>query len=266
MPELQARRFGVEILTPQRAVAVRTDGPYRIVKLKDGSELSCHALVIAAGVSYRKLDVPGADRLTGSGVYYGATLSEALEHRDRDVYIVGGANSAGQSAVYFAKYARRVTVLVRGASLADGMSRHLVDQLEATPNISVRTECSVVEVCGESRLESITLLNAATGDRETVPADALLIFIGAMPNTDWLEGIVVRDKYGFILTGSDLLVANGDRPVWTQDRDPYYLEASTPGIFVAGDVRHGATRRVASGVGEGAIAVQLVHEYLRKVV
>ena len=262
----QARRFGVEILTPQRVVAVRTDGPYRIVKLKDGSELSCHALVIATGVSYRTLDVPGVDRLTGKGVYYGATLTEALEQRDRDVYIVGGANSAGQSAVYFAKYARRVTILVRGASLAEGMSRYLVDQIEATRNISVRTRCSVLEVSGESSLQSITLLDAVTGDREKVPADALLVFIGAMPNTEWLEGVLARDKHGFILTGSDLLVTNGDRPVWSHDRDPYFLEASIPGVFVAGDVRHGATRRVASGVGEGAIAVQLVHEYLRKIV
>ncbi|HLZ61049.1 MAG TPA: FAD-dependent oxidoreductase [Ktedonosporobacter sp.] len=258
----QASRFGVEILVPQEVTSLRVEDPYRYVKLTDGTEISCHAMIIATGVSYRKLDVPGMDRLTGAGVYYGAAMTEALSCRDQDVYIVGGANSAGQAAMYFSKYAGHVTMLVRADSLAKSMSQYLIDQISATENITVRTEVSVTEVQGESSLESITLTHAATGEVETVPATALFIFIGAMPRTEWVDGVVQRDAQGFILSGNALL-HNGRRPAgWTLDRDPFLLESSVPGIFVAGDVRFGSVKRVASGVGEGSIAVSFVHQYL----
>jgi thioredoxin reductase (NADPH) len=261
----QARRFGVEVLTPQEAGGVRIADPYRIVKMEDGTEVSGHALLVASGVSYRKLDVPGMERLTGAGVYYGAALTEALSCRDEEVYIVGGANSAGQAAMYFSQYARRVTMLVRGGSLVKSMSRYLIDQIEQTPNIVVRTCSSVVEAIGENSLEAITILCSETGERETVPTMGLFIFIGAMPHTDWLEGVVERDEHGFLLSGPEL-TKGGRRPIgWRQERDPFLLETSVPGIFVAGDVRRGSIKRVASGVGEGSIAVQFIHQYLSKV-
>jgi thioredoxin reductase (NADPH) len=261
----QALRFGVEVLTPQEAAGVRVEDPYRIVQLRDGSEVSGHSLLVASGVSYRKLDVPGMERLTGAGVYYGAAMSEALSCQDEDVFIVGGANSAGQAAMYFSRYARNVVMLVRGGSLTTSMSRYLIDQIEQTPNIHVRTCTNVVGAIGEDRLEAITLLCSETGERETVPANSLFIFIGAMPHTDWLEGVVERDEHGFLLSGPDL-TKGGRRPVgWRQEREPYLLESSVPGIFVAGDVRHGSVKRCASGVGEGSIAVQFIHQYLSKV-
>lgn len=261
----QARRFGVEILTPQEATSLRIEDPYRIVTLADGSEISCHALLIATGVSYRRLDVPGMDRLYGAGVYYGAAMTEAISCQGEVVYVVGGANSAGQAAMHFSKYAAQVTMLVRGDSLTKSMSQYLIEQIAATPNIQVRTGCSVVEVQGEANLEGIVIADSTTDTRETVPAKSLFIFIGAMPKTDWLPDLVERDRQGFILTGMDLLQDRTRPKGWTLDRPPFLLESSVPGVFVAGDVRYGSVKRVASGVGEGSIAVQFIHRYLSKV-
>jgi thioredoxin reductase (NADPH) len=261
----QARRFEVEILTPQEVAEVRVEDPYRIVRLGDGTELSCHALMVTTGVSYRRLDVPGLEKLTGAGIYYGAAMTEALSCKNEDVYIVGGANSAGQAAVYFANHARKVVILCRSDDLGKGMSRYLVDQIEETENIEVCLNSSVVVVEGVDHLEKITINNSGTGEEETVDARSLFIFIGAAPKTDWLDDVVERDERGFILSGPDLM-RNGARPKgWTLDRDPYLLETSVPGIFVAGDVRHGSVKRVASGVGEGSVAIQFVHRYLSQV-
>jgi len=261
----QARRFDVEILSPQELHKIRVEDPYRIVTLADGTDLSCHALLLATGVSYRKLDVPGCDRLTEAGVYYGAAMTEAKACKDEDVYIVGGANSAGQAAMYFAKYARRVIILVRSDSLKKSMSQYLIDQIEQRPNIEVRTRSRVVEVDGETHLECLTILNDHTGEKTTVPASSLFVFIGGAPRTECLDGLVERDERGFILAGRDL-IRDGKRPRgWDLDRDPYLLETSVPGIFVAGDVRHGSVKRIASGVGEGSIAVQFIHQYLGNV-
>jgi thioredoxin reductase (NADPH) len=261
----QARRFGVEILSPQQVTGVRVEGPSRIVKLGEGTDIGCKVLVIATGVSYRKLDVPGADRLQGSGVYYGSATTEAMSCQGEDVYIVGGANSAGQAALYFSKYARRVVMVVRGASLSASMSQYLIDQIKKTPNIQVETHSQVVEVHGDGHLESVSIHCGDSGKTEKVPTNLLSIFIGAEPNTDWLSGVVERDKRGFILTGADL-VRDGKRPQgWPLGRDPYWPETSVPGIFAAGDVRHGSVKRVASGVGEGSIAVQFTHQYLSEV-
>ncbi len=260
----QARRFGVEILTPQEVTGVRVEDPYRIVKLTDGSEISCHALLVATGVAWRTLNVPGIEGLTGAGVYYGAAQTEAIACQGEDVYIIGGANSAGQAAMYFSKYAGRVIMLVRGDSLEKGMSQYLVDQIAAMENITVQLNARVVEVKGETSLEAITILTG-TGEKQTVPASSLFIFIGATPHTDWLDSVVERDERGFIFTGLDL-VREGKRPKgWTLERNPLLLETSVPGIFAAGDVRSGSVKRVASGVGEGAIAVQFIHQYLSKV-
>ncbi|MCU0523770.1 MAG: FAD-dependent oxidoreductase [Elainella sp. Prado103] len=261
----QARRFGVEILTPQEAAGLRIEDPYRVITLTDGSEISCHALLIATGVSYRRLEIPGMDRLSGAGVYYGAAMTEAIACQGEEVYVVGGANSAGQAAMHFSKYAARVTMLVRGDSLTKSMSQYLIEQIAATPNIHVRTYCSVVKVEGESSLERIVIADSATGTEEIVPAKSLFIFIGAMPKTDWLDHLVERDQQGFILTGMDLLQTRSRPKGWNLDRPPFLLESSVPGVFVAGDVRFGSVKRVASGVGEGAIAVQFIHRYLSKV-
>jgi thioredoxin reductase (NADPH) len=257
----QAARFGVEILTPQEARGLRLEDAYRIVTLADGREVACHALLIATGVSYRKLAVPGADRLTGAGVYYGAAMTEALACRGEDVYLVGGANSAGQAAMHFARFARRVVMLVRGRSLARTMSQYLIDQIGETGNIEVRFGAEVAEVHGGDSLEELTVRNGAGLER--VPVRSLFIFIGAAPRTGWLEGVVARDEHGFLLAGPDL-PRDDNRRVrgWPLDREPFLLETSVPGVFVAGDVRHGSIKRVASGVGEGSIAVSFVHRYL----
>jgi thioredoxin reductase (NADPH) len=262
---VQAKRFGVEILAPQEAVGVRTEGPYRIIKLADGNEISCHALMIASGVQWRRLETPGVDRLQGAGVYYGGGATEALSCKGEMVYVVGGANSAGQAAMNFAKYADRVVILVRGDSLASTMSQYLIDQIKATPNIQLWTHASVAEVHGETHLEEISVLCSDTNKVERVPASAMFIFIGALPRTDWLAGTVERDERGFVLTGPDVM-KGGERPKgWTPDRDPFLLETNVPGIFAVGDVRHGSVKRVASGVGEGSVAVQFIHQYLSKV-
>jgi thioredoxin reductase (NADPH) len=261
----QARRFGVEILSPQRATALRVEDPIRMLTLADGGELGCKALLIATGVSYRRLDVPGAERLQGRGLYYGSAMTEALSSRDEDVYIVGAANSAGQAAIYFSKYARRVVMLVRGESLSFSMSRYLIDQIKRTPNIQVETRVQVAELFGEEHLEAIAIHCRESNRTDTVSANSLFVFIGAAPNTEWLAGVVERDDRGFILTGTDL-VRDAKRPAgWTLERAPFLLESSVPGVFAAGDIRHGSVKRVASGVGEGSIAVQFIHQYLSSV-
>ena len=258
----QAERFGVEIISPQEVTGIQPQEPYRIVTLSDGSELSCHTLLIATGVSYRKLDAPGIEKLTGAGVYYGAAMTEAFSIQGQEVFIVGGANSAGQAAMYFSRFAKHVTVLVRGDSVAKDMSQYLINEIGATRNIDVQVNSSVIEAHGEESLEALTIANSKTGEVKTVPAKALFIFIGAMPRTDWLAGIVERDEQGFILSGP-VLVSGGRRPEgWTLDRDPFLLETSVSGIFVAGDVRSGSVKRVASGVGEGSVTVQFIHHYL----
>jgi thioredoxin reductase (NADPH) len=262
---VQAQRFGVEILAPQRAESVRVEGPYRIIKLADGSEISCHTLMVASGVQWRRLDAVGIDRLQGAGVYYGGGATEAFSCKGEMVYVVGGANSAGQAAINFAKYADKVVILVRGDGLAATMSRYLIDQIERTPNIQLWTRASVAEVHGERRLEEISVLCSDTNKTERVSASSMFIFIGALPQTDWLAGLVERDDRGFLLTGPDL-IRQGQRPKgWTLDRDPFLLETNVPGIFAVGDVRHGSVKRVASGVGEGSVAVQFIHQYLSKV-
>ena len=263
---VQAQRFGVEILAPQEAVGIRTEGSYRMIKLGDGSELSCHALMIATGVQWRRLEAPGIDRLQGAGVYYDGGATEALSCKGEIVYVVGGANSAGQAAMNFAKYADRVVIAVRGSSLSSTMSQYLIDQIKETPNIQIWPNASVSEAHGETHLEEISILCSDTGKVERVPANAMFIFIGALPRTDWLADVVERDDRGvLILTGPDL-IRDGQRPKgWALDRDPFLLETNVPGLFAVGDVRHGSVKRVASGVGEGSVAVQFIHQYLSKV-
>ena len=261
----QAKRFGVEILSPQEVVGLRTEGPYRYLKLADASEISCHVLLLAMGVQWRTLDVPGIDRFQGAGVYYGGGTSEAIACKGETVYVIGGANSAGQAAMHFSKFAEKVVMLVRGNSLAATMSHYLIEQIEKTPKIEVWTQTSVVGVHGEGRLTGLTVLCSPSGDTKELPASSLFIFIGALPRTEWLGDVVERDDRGFILSGPDL-IRDGKKPAsWTLSRDPSLLETSVPGIFVVGDVRHGSVKRVASGVGEGAVVVQFMHQYLAKV-
>lgn len=261
----QAKKFEVEIVTPLVVSEVTVEASSPVVTLSDGMQLRGHVVLLAPGVEWRRLDVPGIDRLVGAGVYYGGTLAEAFFCRSEDIYIVGGANSAGQAAVYFSRYASTVTMLVRGESLDKEMSRYLIDQIYNTKNIRVRLRTTVVKVHGEDRLEAITILDAPKGKEEIVPTTALFIFIGALPHTDWLGDLVERDDRGFILTGPNLPQAegNGSGPgKWKLDRDPFLLESSQPGIFAAGDARHGSVKRVAAAVGEGATAVQNIHQYL----
>jgi len=261
----QAKRFGTEILSPQEAVGLRVDGPYRFIKLRDGSEISCHALLIASGLSWRKLDIPGIERLQEAGVYYGASMAEAQLCSGEDVFVVGGANSAGQAAVYFAQFARSVTMLVRGDSLEKSMSQYLIDQIREVPNIKVESHAEVVEVHGNGHLESITIANHASESVRTAQTSALFIFIGAVPCTGWLRGLLPMDERGYLLTGA-LLPRDGDRPKgWAEERDPFLFESVIPGVFAAGDTRHSSIKRVASAVGEGSITVQMVHQYLSKV-
>ncbi len=256
---IQATRLGAELVT-HKAIGIRTENNYNMIQLADGSEISCRACLIATGVYYRYLTTPGIERLTGAGVYYGATMTEAKSCADENVYIVGGANSAGQAAMYFSKYAKKVTMLVRAESLKNSMSKYLIDQIAATSNIEVRACCQVVEALGDNRLSCLRL--CGPNGEETVPASGLYIFIGAAPNTDWLPDAVMRDANGFLLSGGDLKVEGKMSKSWNQPRDPYLLETSVPGIFVAGDVRHGSVKRVASAVGEGSISVQFIHQYL----
>ncbi len=261
----QAKRFGVEILSPQEATGIRVDGPYRYLKLADGSEISSHVLLLAMGVQWRTLDVPGIDKFQGAGVYYGGGTSEAIACKGETVYIIGGANSAGQAAMHFSKFAERVVMLVRGTSLASTMSHYLIEQIEKTPNIEVWPQTSLLAVRGDVRLTGITIQCAPSGETKELPATSLFIFIGAQPRTSWLGALIDRDDRGFILSGPDLLRGGKRPPSWTLDRDPGLLETNVPGIFVVGDVRHGSVKRVASGVGEGAVVVQFMHQYLAKV-
>ncbi len=258
----QARRFGAEILAPQEVAKMEIDGPYRKLRFGDGSEVSCHALLIATGVDYRRHPGPGMERLTGAGVYYGASMTEAAAYRDQEVFVVGGGNSAGQAAMHFSRYASKVTVLVRGDDLRAKMSRYLVDRIEAAPNIELRTRTEIVDAEGTEYLKSVTLRGLGDGRTETVPASGLFLFIGAVPNTDWLESNFARDPQGFLLTGPDLSPEGGRPRGWPLDRDPFLLETNVPGVFAAGDVRLGSMKRVAAGVGEGSTVVSFVHRYL----
>jgi thioredoxin reductase (NADPH) len=261
----QARRFGVEILAPQEVKKLRVEAGSKFVTLNDGTEIGAKAVVIATGVSYRKLNVPGLEPLQGAGVYYGAAMTEAASCKDEDVYVVGGANSAGQAAMFFSKYAGRVIMLVRGPSLTDSMSQYLIEQIRQTPNIHVECNSQVTEAFGSDRLDAISVHCSTSGETQKVPAASLFIFIGAAPGTEWLAGVLERDEKGFIRTGQDLLVDGKLPKGWPLERQPWLLEASVPGVFVAGDVRCRSIKRVASGVGEGANAVQFVHQYLGSV-
>lgn len=254
----QAKRFEVEILNPQEAVKLQTEDNYHTITLSDGSEISCHAVILALGVSWRKLKVPGIEQFTGAGVYYGAAQTEAAACKDEDVYVVGGANSAGQGAMYFSKYARKVRMLVRSESLAKSMSQYLIDQIETTENIEVLTFHSVIEAEGNGRLEKLRVEDSQTNQVKTFDTNSLFIFIGATPSTEWLDEVIRRDERGFIYTGSDV----PEGTPWPLERDRFLLETNVPGIFAVGDVRHGSVKRVASGVGEGSICVQFVHRYL----
>jgi thioredoxin reductase (NADPH) len=259
----QVRRFGTEVLAPAEAAGLRVEGEYRIVRLKNGQELAAHSVVIASGVEWRRLEVDGLERLTGAGVYYGAAITESASCKGEDVYIVGGANSAGQAAVHFSEIARSVTMIVRGKSLSTTMSHYLSERIKTIPNISVLLSSEVVEVRGEDRLSEIVVRHHDTGTNEQFSAGALFIFIGAEPHTEWLEGVVCRDHKGFLLTGT-ALVKGGRRPAgWNVNRDPYLLETSVPGVFAVGDVRDGAVRRVANSVGEGSIVLYFILQHMR---
>jgi thioredoxin reductase (NADPH) len=255
----QATRFGAEFVT-QRAVGLRIEGQYRFLQLADGREVSAHVVLLAPGVQYRKLEIPGSDRFTGSGIYYGAALVEAVACKDEEVFVVGGANSAGQAALHFAKYACKVTMLVRGKGLSDTMSKYLIDEIAQTSNIVLEPQTQVLEALGGERLEALKL-KGPKGDYQ-VAASSVFVFIGAAPGTEWLPASILRDEKGFLLAGPDLRIDGKLPESWKEQREPFLLESSVPGVFVAGDVRHGSVKRVASAVGEGSIAVQFVHQYL----
>jgi len=258
----QATRLGAEVLTPQGVAGLEIDDRYKVVTLEDGAKLSCQALLIATGVEYRKLDLPDADRLAGSGIFYGAATTEAAVYSGQRVAVVGGGNSAGQAAVYLARFAEQVMVLVRGGSLGAGMSAYLVDQIEAAPNISVRLRASVTAVAGGQALETLEAEDGETKVRETLPVAAMFVFIGQAPRTDWLGGLVERDGAGFVVTGPGLARTGDKVPGWPLLREPFMLETSVPGIFCAGDVRSRSVKRIASAVGEGSMAVQFVHQHI----
>ncbi len=258
----QAVKFGTEILTARDVTALRTNGPARVVRFGDGIEVAAHAVIIATGVSYRDLDAPGVSELSGSGLFYGSAATEASDCVDADVYVVGGANSAGQAAVFFSRVAKSVTLVVRADSLEVSMSQYLIEQLQAIDNVTLRLCTVVAEAHGDGHLEALTLQHVVSGTSERVDTGHAFVFIGAQPRTEWLDGTLLRDERGFLLTGPDLVV-DGQRPRgWPLDRDPWPLEASIPGVFVAGDARADSVKRVASAVGEGAMAVTLAHRYL----
>ena len=257
----QARRFGAEMITVREVVGIQERGSARAVVLADGSEIEAHGVIIATGVEYRRLEAPGADELTGRGVYYGGSRSEAGNVAGDHVLVVGGANSAGQAAVYFAGHADRVTILCRGDDLATSMSAYLIEQIAQVPNIDVRLNTEIATVHGEESLESVTVRDRRDGAEERMDARAIFIFIGARPNTDWLDGVIARDERGFILTGPDLAAVR-EGPRWPLQRAPLLLETSIPGVMAAGDVRHQSIKRVAAAVGDGSMAVQFVHQYM----
>jgi len=260
----QAAKFGAEVLTTRDVIGLEVNGSARSVRFADGSAIDAHTVILATGVSYRRLGAPGMDDMTGRGVYYGSALTEAAACSGQDIFIVGGANSAGQAAVYLARGAKSVTILVRGSSLEQSMSYYLIQQIESIPNISVRTCTEVIGAEGSDHLERLTLRDTSTGATETVDAQWLFLFIGAAPLTDWLDGVVERDIRGFVIAGPDLSIEGQMPKGWVLDRAPYHLETSVPGVFVAGDARAESAKRVASAVGEGAMAVMLVHRYLEK--
>jgi thioredoxin reductase (NADPH) len=260
----QARRFGVEILIGE-VIGLRVEDPYRYVSLRGGAELSSHVVLISTGVSVRRLEAPGVERLTGAGIYYGAAMTEAANTRGQDVVVVGGANSAGQGAIFLARFARKVTLVVRGASLEPTMSAYLIDQIGATENIEVLYGAEVKEARGEERLESVVLAVKGSDAPRVVFASAMYVYIGATAHTDMLNGTVLRDPSGFILTGRDL-VEDGHRPKgWRPEREPFLLETSVPGVFAAGDVRHLSVKRVGAAVGESSAVVAMIHQYLKTV-
>ncbi|RAG86706.1 fused response regulator/thioredoxin-disulfide reductase [Streptacidiphilus pinicola] len=260
----QATKFGAELLTACKVTGLEVNGAARTVRFADGSAVSAHTVILATGVSYRQLDVPGAAELTGSGVFYGSALTEAAACAGQEVYIVGGANSAGQAAMFLSRSARRVTLLVRASQLSASMSYYLLQRVQDAPNIAVRTETVVEAAHGKEHLEGLTLRDRATGRSETVDVQWMYVFIGAEPLTDWLDGTVLRDAHGFVLTGPDLTADGSPPPGWALDRSPYHLETNVPGVFAAGDVRAESAKRVASAVGEGAMAVMLAHRYLEQ--
>ncbi len=258
----QALRFGAEILTTREVVALESGGSTRLLRFGDGTVIAAHTVVLATGVSYRMLDAPGLAELTGRGVFYGSAATEAPSCAGQEIYIVGGANSAGQAAVHFSRYARRVHILIRAGDLRRSMSQYLIDQIQEIDNIEVHPHSQVVSAEGDDHLERLSLCDPRSGQVRTVDTSWLFIFIGAEPRTEWLDKAIVRDQRGFVLTGPDLL-ADGQRPPgWSLPRDPYHLESSMPGVFAAGDVRADSVKRVASAVGEGAMAVSLIHRYL----
>ena len=261
----QARRFGVELITTEEVTGIRVEGTYRYISLSSGKEISCHTLLISTGVTVRRLEAPGIEELTGAGVFYGAALTEAAAYKGQDIFIVGGANSAGQAAVYFSRFARTVTILVRGDGLREGMSSYLVDQIDATSNIQVMSNVEVAEASGSQGLETVKVRDRNTGELRSYPLGAMFIFIGAVPHTELVKDLVQTDSAGFILTGPDLNRDGRWSETWPLKREPFLLETSVPGVFAAGDVRHGSVKRIASAVGEGAISVALVHQYLRTV-
>ncbi|QTN39023.1 FAD-dependent oxidoreductase [Cryomorphaceae bacterium] len=258
----QATRFGIEFLSPAEVHQIERVDPYKILTLKDGTELKARAVVITTGVDYRKLEAPGMNQFTGAGIYYGAATTEASACKNGDVYIVGGGNSAGQGAVYLSKFARKVFICVRREDLSTTMSQYLIDQIDSIENIEVHGETEIAEAHGADRLEEVTLRSKSSGETRKAPATALFIFIGAKPYTEWLPGDYMRDPKGFLLTGRDLVLQEDFRKEWPLERDPFTLETSVPGVFAAGDVRSGAMNRVASAVGEGAMSISLVHQYL----
>ncbi len=260
----QARRFGAELLTAQTAVGLRREDPYRVVVLSDGTELTTYCVVIATGMSARTLDVQGLDALQGVGVFYGAAMTEAARYRGRDICVVGGANSAGQGALFFSRYVRRVYMLVRG-DLTATMSRYLIDRIEAAPNIEIVSGVEVKAVEGTGSLDAVVVKEVATGELRTLPSSGMFIFIGVKPHTDGFKGVIECDEAGFVLTGTDLPQEHGRPRGWTLERQPLMFETSIPGVFAAGDVRSGAPRRVAMAVGEGSAAIYSVHQYLRTV-
>ena len=261
----QAKRLGAEILTAQEVTGIRIEDPYRFVQLSDGTELSCHALLVATGVDIKKLEAPGAEGLTGISVYYGAAVTEAASYKGERVFVIGGANSAGQGAVFLSQYAKQVTMIVRGTSLEVSMSQYLINQIDSIDNIDVMLRTEVTEVHGEDKMDSITVYNKDTKKSQTLDGSAMFIFIGAVPRTEFITEMILCDHSGFIVTGPDLMT-NGSRPKgWRLKRDPYLLETNIPGVFAAGDVRHGSVKRVATAIGEGSASLQSIHRYLSTV-